>query len=275
MSGSGKSTWLRQIIRGIVDNNDTNTFEFLSFQFEMIGIDEVARDISAKINLSIKQLYSAGKKLEDDQIALVDEAIKSLENMPISIVDKISSVAEIRDTILYYYSANELIKKDKGLVVTLDHTLLCKAMPNQDDRKLLEDLMRMLVEIKTTIASMGGKFIGIILSQLNRDIESPERVLNPKLHYPNKNDIFGSSAVYYSSDYVIIIHRPAVIDGMGAWYGPGRDSMPMGYPVFNPLNGSQPLIYAHIIKERFGSPKILTYLDDLKHSKILELDTLK
>ena len=44
LSGSGKSTLVRQWIREMIENND-DEFEVLTFQFEMMGIDEIARDI--------------------------------------------------------------------------------------------------------------------------------------------------------------------------------------------------------------------------------------
>jgi len=108
----------------------------------------------------------------------------------------------------------------------------------------------------------------ILLSQLNRDIESQDRVANPAFHYPNKNDIFAASSVYYSSDVVIIFHKPAVIEGLGLFYGPARSGFPKGLPVF--LEGERPMVYWHVIKSRFDVNQILTMVDDFSNSRILE-----
>lgn len=130
--------------------------------------------------------------------------------------------------------------------------------------------MKNLVALKKYLVANGVNCIFIILSQLNRAIETPERSNNCYLHYPNKNDIFSASSVYYSSDYVLIIHKPCLIDGISEWYGPPTKGNPRGLPVYNPQNQEQPMIYLHLIKERFGLPKILAMLDYLENSRIEE-----
>lgn len=111
-----------------------------------------------------------------------------------------------------------------------------------------------------------------MLSQLNRNLETPERVNNPFMHYPTKNDMFGASSVYYCSDVVIISHKPSVISALGKekFYGPPTKGYPKGLPIFHPQEKDRPMIYWHIIKERFGENKILAMVDDFKHSRVLE-----
>ena len=46
------------------------------------------------------------------------------------------------------------------------------------------------------------------LAQMNRNIESPERINNPLSHYPMRSDISSADALFQASDYVIVIHRP-------------------------------------------------------------------
>lgn len=251
----------------MIETNPLEKFDVLTFQFEMLGIDEVARDLSSKMNTSIKQIYSAEGTLTEQQLKLANTYLDEIKQYPIHIVDNIGSCSEIKDTILYFVSENQLIEQNRGLVVTLDHSLLVRAEDGEREKEVLDHLMHSLIILKKYLSSIGCKVMFFILSQLNRDIESSERVTNPKLHYPTKNDIFGASSVYYSSDYVIIIHRPAIIEGIGNWYGPARGGKP-GLPVFNPSNSSQPMIYLHVIKERFGNNKILAMLDDLTNAKI-------
>lgn len=269
LSGSGKSTISRQWVKEMIELNEEK-FEILSFQFEMLGIDEVARDLAGSARCNIKEIYSAGNALTDEKQAKLNELLDSFSTYPISVVDTAGTVSDIRDTILYYIHENNLIEKNTGLVVTIDHTLLVKPNEHEDEKIVVDNLMKTLVELKKVISSIGGKVLFFVLSQLNRNIETNERIINSKLHYPNKNDIFGASSVYYSSDYVIIIHRPAIIEGIGNWYGPPKKNFPQGLPVFNPSKSSQSMIYLHIIKERFGMNRIIPMLDDLEYSKIVE-----
>lgn len=268
LSGAGKSTILRQWIREINELNKDQKFEVLSFQFEMLGTDEIARDISAKLGKPIKELYSATGRLSDEDFQAVQDIIKELKEYPINVVDNIGTVQEVVDTILYFVSSRNLKEDKKGIIVTLDHTLLVKGKDRDTEKDIIDDLMKALVALKKLLASKGVKCLFFVLSQLNRNLETTERITNPKLHYPNKNDLFGASSVYYSSDYVIIMHRPCLIEGLGNSYGPGNQKFPGGLPVFNPKNGQQPLIYLHVIKERFGQNRILAMLDDLQSSNI-------
>jgi replicative DNA helicase len=256
----------------MLEQNPNEAFDILTFQFEMLGVDEVARDLSSKLKTSVKKIYSAEGKLSDDDLKKVDAYLELLSKYPISVVDNLGNVSEIKDTILYYVSTNNLIRQKRGLIITIDHSLLVKSEDGESEKQTLDRLMHCLVLLKKYLTSMGCKVMFFVLSQLNRDIETTERVTNPKLHYPNKNDLFGASSVYYSSDYVIIIHRPAQIEGLGNWYGPSKHGWPNGLPVFNPSNPSQPMIYLHVIKERFGHNKIISMLDELKHANITEYD---
>lgn len=258
----------------MMELNKDQDFDVLSFQFEMLGLDEVAKDVSSKINKSIKSIYSADSILSDKDYAQVEEELDKIKSDPLYIIDNIGTVDDIKNTILGYVDDNDLREKKRNLVISIDHSLLVRAKDGDDEKITLDKLMHTLVALKKFLSSTGVKTIFIVLSQLNRNIEATERVLNSKLHYPNKNDLFGASSVYYSSDYVIIIHRPCLIDGLGDWYGPSliKRGFPNGLPVFNPdkKDEKQPMIYFHIIKERFGSNKIIAMVDELQFARITE-----
>ena len=55
---------------------------------------------------------------------------------------------------------------------------------------------------------------------MNRNIEQPERIINPTNHYPMRSDLSTSDFIFQSSDYVIVLHRPELL-GITA-YGPQR-----------------------------------------------------
>ncbi len=254
----------------MLELNKDQDFDVLSFQFEMLGIDEIARDLSSSMKIPIKKLYSAEGNLSEKEIDKIDTLLEEMKAIPLSIVDNIGTVEDIKDTIIQYVTSKGLKEKKRGLVVTLDHSLLVRSMDYDDEKSTIDKLMHMLVGLKKTLAGNGIKVIFIILSQLNRNIESSERVINSNLHYPNKNDLFGASSVYYSSDYVVIIHRPCLIDGLGNWYGPRKPGFRDGLPVFNPEDSNQPMVYLHVIKERFGSNRIIAMVDELSIGKISE-----
>ena len=155
----------------------------------------------------------------------------------------------------------EQIKKhgdDFGVVIFLDHTLLTKGRQRESERELLSRLYKMFMFVKKKI-----KCIFVALSQLNREIESADRLSNPMLHYPMKKDIFGSDAVFHGSDYVMISHKPYMLNMQT--YGPNN------LPIVNPLNSKQAMIYWHLIKNRDGeSGVVLSMTDNLQYSRVDE-----
>jgi replicative DNA helicase len=247
MSGSGKTAILGQLETGLKDLNQDENFAILSFNFEMLSSRLVSRRLGNKLNITTQQLYSSseGFSLNDNYYMNAVKEAKKLNKYDIYYVDIPGSILSIRDTILKF--ANE---KDKPVVVMLDHTLLVKKTGMAQDRDLLYDLMAMFNGLKKII-----KVSFILISQMNRNIESSERVQNPDLHYPKKQDIFGADACYMYSDLVIVTHRPEML-GIRA-YGPKR------WPTDN-------AIFWHYLKVREGEPCIALMENDLAHNQILD-----
>ena len=273
MSGSGKSTIAEQLKRDIIINNPKQKIKFLSFEFEMLAQDQIIRNISGNTGYEVKQLLSAAEeKLEQSKLKEAIEAAKKLIPMPIYYVETVGSVPQIVETILESQSAHKMVENGEGLIVTIDHVLLTKGRTGEDEKTKIVNLMHALVATKKYLSTIGLNVSFIVLSQLNRDIERPERIINSSLHFPNRNDIFASSSIFYSSDYVLITHKPAGIDGIGNYYGPARRGYPKGLPVYNPSDSDQAMIYWHLIKERFGKPKILSMVDDFAKSRVSEIN---
>lgn len=234
----------------------------------MLSSDQVARSVSGKLGLSTKELYSAGNEpLSDNQITDIQETAMSMNKYPIFYVDESGAPSEIFETVVEFANARDLRKENKGLVVTIDHALLCKGKQGEDEKTLVDKLCKTMIRLKKVFASRGMKILIIMVSQLNREIEKPDRVMNNKLHFPGRADIFGSSSIFFASDYVFVIHKPASMEGIVAnkvGYGPN------GYPLMNKYNPEQAHIYLHIIKERFGDNVILQLLDNFKASRVEE-----
>ena len=263
LPSAGKSTILEEMKRDFLNLNENN-FDILSFEFEMLIEDQLTRRLASELGKPVKDIYSADKPFED--LDKVESILNKISEEPIYYVDEIGSVDEVEDTIMSFV-VNKSMMNNRGLVVTIDHVLLTKGEQGDVEKSIVDNLMRRLVAIKKKVTAMNVKISFIVLSQLNRDIQHSDRVLNPNLHFPTKNDIFGSSSVYQCSDYVLITHRPATIEGIKA-YGPRTPQFPKGLPL---KHEGRDVIYWHLIKERFGALKILAMLEDFKNSRVEEI----
>jgi replicative DNA helicase len=255
LSGSGKTAILNELETGLFDLNKEQKFAVLSFNFEMLARRLVGRKLSKKLNRSVKQLYSAD--LEDPQYNLTKEDYMAayeyceshLSKFDISYVDTAGTVDQIVATIEEFCMREE--NQFKGIVVTLDHSILVKRLKGVEERLTLGDLGSAFNELKKR-----HKILFIIVSQLNREIEHVDRISNPDLHYPQKKDIFGSDSLWQFSDMVLISHRPEML-GIKQ-YGPDK------------LN-TENKVYWHFLKTRDGEPFIGIMENDLKYNRILEI----
>ena len=268
-SGAGKSTILENLKRDFLTLNDPD-FDILSFEFEMRIEDQLSRSAAADTQLNIKEIYSATDALSDKEFERIKESLDDLKDKPLYYVDNVGSVSDIINTIIRFVDSHELEKKNRGIIVTIDHIILTKGRQGESEKDIIDNLMKSLVALKKLYASRGIRCLFITLSQLNRDIESVERIQNKNLNYPNKNDLFAASSVYYCSDYVLISHRPSTITGLGQWYGPQKNGFPYGYPVVSPRDPKKSMVYWHLVKERFGEGQIIAMVENFQFSKIEE-----
>lgn len=221
----------------------------------MIGYRNVGRMLSYKAKKTVNELYSGDPdkaKLSDSDFESLIKYSDSFRQYPIYYVDSPGTVDQIKNTIEYFRMT---VAKGKWLVITLDHSLLVKARPGQSEREVLSDLQKLFMEVKKW-----GRVSIIQASQLNRNIETPERISVPALHYPKRSDLMGSDSLFHASDYVCVIHRPETLNISN--YGMSNNGK--GLPTKN-------MIYLHILKNRDGEAKILVFKNNLKYSSIEEL----
>lgn len=240
MSGSGKTAILNELETGLFEMNPDEKFAVLSFNFEMMARRLVGRKISKNLNKTVKQIYSADLVEKEKNITLNEyqkaiEYAKEISNKPVWYVDIPGTVQEIKNTIEHFGIRMEE-NLDKGILVTLDHSILVRKSNEQNQLETLYELAAMFNEMKKKIKSSY-----IIVSQLNRNIESVERIQNKNLHYPQKSDVFGADALYQYSDIFMITHRPEMLNLRA--YG----------PLDLPVEG---VIYWHYIKTRDGDPAV-------------------
>ena len=90
----------QQLKHSFIDHNPDQKFEILSFEFEMLTSDQIARAFSAKLDKSTQELYSgAEKELTDEDIEVLSYETKKFSNLPIYYVDEGGSVEHVIDTI--------------------------------------------------------------------------------------------------------------------------------------------------------------------------------
>lgn len=255
ISGSGKSSFVNSLETDLFDLNPNEDFVVLSFNFEMLSARQVGRKLSYRMKRTTSELYSADPEkntVTDDDVIDLHKHAEQLKKYPIYYVDRPGNIEEMRSTIDFFQKA--AVEKKKWLVVILDHTLLTRGKAGETERETLYDLQRLFMEIKKY-----GRTTIIQISQMNREIEMPERINNPSMHFPMRRDIFGGDSVFQASDYVIVLHRPETL-GIEE-YGTKRE------PVEN-------IIYMHFLKVREGEPKILRFFNNLKYNSIEEVNPL-
>lgn len=246
ISGSGKSTILNQIESDIIELNPNEEVVVLSFNWEMLSFRQVGRKLSNKLNITTSELYSSTTRLSDSFIDIIKETAEPIRNQNIYYVDEVGSVTDVEDTILAFAEEH----KGKWIIITLDHTLLTKGRVSENEKTTLSELSKMFMRIKKN--NKFKKSI-IMLSQLNRNIESSDRINNHNMNYPMRSDLFGADAIFQASDYVIVAHNPEKL-GISK-YGPD-------------LVDCAGKLYFHILKNREGDELIIQFANNLKHNKI-------
>lgn len=250
ISGSGKSSFVNSLESDLFELNPKREFVVLNFNFEMLSSRQVGRKLSYKLNLTTSELYSGQGKLNEIDYKKVKEASQNIKNQRIYYVDIPGNIEQIRETITHFCK-NE--GKGKWVIIILDHTLLTRNKTGESERETLAKLQYLFMEMKKY-----SRNTIIQLSQMNRNIESVERIQNISMHFPMRTDIFGGDSVFQASDYVMVIHRPELIIKHGR-YGP--DNLPI-----------KNLIYIHFLKNREGELAIIPFINRLKYNRIDETD---
>ena len=244
ISGSGKSAFVNLITNDLIDYNTSQDIVILNFSFEMLSYRNVGRLISNKLKVTTNDLYSNEVDITDLQYEQIENTAKSLEKKNIYYIDTPMTVTEIEEAIIHFH---EIYAKNKWLIVVLDHTLLVEG---DHERSTLVDLQKMFIRIKKL-----SKTSIIQISQMNRNIETPERINNPVTHFPMRSDLSASDAIFQASDYVLVINRPEILNLQ--FYGINR------LPVKNK-------VYLHLLKVREGEPCILVFENNLKYGDLIE-----
>ena len=248
ISGSGKSSFANLIQTDLIDLNPNEDIIILSFSLEMVGFRQVGRTLSNKLRRTTSTLYSSETDLDDDTFKKVIAVSNKLKEYPIYFVDIPTTPTQVEEIIKAFY--NQHVKgTNKHFIIMYDHVLL--TIQNGSVIETISQLERVFIQAKKyPLTSI------VQLAQMNRNIESSERINNPLSHYPMRSDISSSDALFQASDYVLVIHRPEILNIQE--YGPNHLST---------INK----VYIHILKNRdAGKPCILEFENDLKYNNLIE-----
>lgn len=249
ISGSGKSSFANLITTDVIDLNESEDIIVLNFSLEMVGFRQVGRTLSNKLRKTTSTLYSSEKDLDDNTFRMVVSVTNKLKEYPIYFVDSPTTPTQVKDIIMQFY---ETYVKDtnKHFIIVYDHALLTKQVGSV--LETISELERVFIQVKKLpMTSI------IQLAQMNRNIESSERINNSMSHYPMRSDLSSSDAIFQASDYVCVIHRPEILNIQE--YGPNH------LPTSNK-------VYIHMLKNRdAGKPCILEFENDLAFNNLIEV----
>lgn len=245
-SGSGKSAFANTLETDLIDLNPDQETVILSFSYEMLSYRQVGRKLSNKLRKTTAELYSSDQSLSNTEFNKIEEVADKIKKYPIYYIDTPSTVENMEKTIDYFH---ENIAKGKWLIVILDHALLVEGQ-GESERGTIVDLQKMFIRKK----KLSNTSI-IQISQMNRNIEQPDRINNPSMHYPMRSDLAASDAIFQASDYVIALSRPELLN-ITAY---GIDRLPV-----------KDKVYLHFLKVRDGEPFILEFENELKYGNLVE-----
>ena len=254
--GSGKTLIKDQIIREAFVLNPKEDFNVLEFQLEMLARTSAVREYSAILGKSYKYLCSADGILSEDDLQRCFEYAKKKVGLPIDIVEEPVTVDEFKEIIERYMFEKRVLGSYVKTIITLDHSILLRKKNGQQRMDALSELGEVLTELKRKYP-----ILFIILSQLNRNVDNPERTEDGKYsNYILESDIFGGDALLQHADTVVGINRPA--RQKIKFYGPDRY-----------IINDETVLVMHFLKCRNGDTRMSFFKAEFNRMRIIESET--
>ena len=254
--GAGKTLIKDQIIREAFTLNPGDDFRVLEFSLEMVGKVTAIREFTSVLGKSYKHLCSAGGgKITNEELSKLYTYAKTRVENPVDVIEEACTVDEfvrIVDTYMETYKGPLGYKKT---IITVDHTLLFK-LNGQSEREMLVALAAKFTELKKKYP-----IIFIVLSQLKRDVDTPERAEEGKYgNYILDSDIMGSDAMFQHADILVGINRP--FKQRIRFYGPDKYI----------IEDDKTLVF-HFLKCRNGDPRMSFFKAEFHQMKVSEMAT--
>ena len=259
---SGKTLIAEQIVRESFPLNPGENFRVLQFQFEMLARTSAIREYSSVIGRSYKYLCSADGKLSDADLQRCYDYAKEKIKYPIDVVETPCTIEEFKEIVRDYMLSNASYDSEGNMImpkvlITIDHSLLFKKASYEKDK---HDMLNNLGEALTLLKRQYSLSF-IVLSQLNRNIDNPERSEEGKYgNYVLESDLFGADALLQHADTVIGINRPA--KQKIRFYGPDR------YVIEDDR-----VLVLHFLKCRNGDTRLSFFKAEFEKMKIVEMIT--
>jgi replicative DNA helicase len=265
--GSGKTLIGDQIVNNAFPLNPNEDFRVLKFSFEMVARASAIREYSSVLGRSYKYLCSAEGTLSNEDLQRCYAHAKKKVEYPIDIVETPCTVKDFKKIIKQYMDYHgKTIKDETGeitdviypkVIITVDHSLLFKKGPDERDKyEMLYNLGEALTELKRRFP-----IIFIVLSQLNRNIDNPDRNEDGKYsNYVLESDIFGADALLQHADVVIGINRPA--KQKIRFYGPDRF-----------IIENDRVLALHFLKCRNGDTRVSFFEGEFEKMRVKEIPT--
>src|ERR1035437_3661632 len=259
--GNYKTCIKDQLIREGFKLNLGENFRVLEFQLEMLARTSAIREYSSALGKTYKYLCSADGMLTAEDLDKCYEYAKARIVYPIDVVEEPCTVEEFKTIIHEYMKAHSIIvegvRKYVKTVITLDHTILLKVGKGEKSKMdMLYNLGEAITELKRIYP-----IAFIILSQLNRGIDSAERSEEGKYgNYVLESDIFGADAMLMHTDTLIGLNRPA--KQKIRFYGPDR------YIIEN-----DSILVMHFLKCRNGDNRMSFFRADGTKMTVTEINT--
>jgi replicative DNA helicase len=261
---SGKTLMVDQIVREGFKLNPGLNIRVLQFQLEMFGRTTKLREFSSVTKETYRYLCSAeeeGIVVSDDVIKTCHAYAKEASKYPIDIVDESVTVKEFKSEITEYMKKYSVTVngevKYQNTIVTLDHSVLIKKSDNEASKQeTLANLGEACTELKKKFP-----IAFILLTQLNRDTDRPERNENGKYgNFILESDIYGGDGLVQHADLVVGINRPA--KRFIRYYGPDRY-----------IIEDDNTLVMHWIKSRNGEVGMSFFKAEFHNMLISEMDT--
>jgi replicative DNA helicase len=262
---SGKTLMVDQIVREGFKLNPGLNIRVLQFQLEMFGRTTKLREFSSITKETYRYLCSAEEEdivVSDAIIAKCHNYAKEASKYPIDIIDESVTVKQFKTEIIEYMKQYS-VSNDNGKVsyqntiVTLDHSVLIKKDADESSKQeTLANLGEVCTELKKKFP-----IAFILLTQLNRDTDRPERNENGKYgNYILESDIYGGDGLVQHADLVVGINRPA--KRFISYYGPDRY-----------IIEDDNTLVLHWIKSRNGEVGMSFFKAEFHNMSISEMDT--
>lgn len=255
MSGAGKSTIAKEIRHSIANLNPDLKFKQIVFNLEMSVIAQINRQIVTQSKINMKTLYSIDQPLLDVEIEALMKYYNSLKKEDIYFVET-SVTPETMVNILYTFWKEHCKEGNYTLIYEIDNLMLLEGVGEKDK---IDKANYGLVALKKQIESEGGSSIGLVLNQMNRNIETVDRVTKPEMHKPLASDLMAASSTNFCSDYIIFVHIPAKL-GLKKYTVRGLPTK-----ILYPDNRIVEAAYLELIKNRSGAFGLTFFLHNNMH----------